>query len=132
VDGRYKKRFYQLFLFRKRIPYLSVPWTVVHPINENSPLFGLTKENFDKDQLEFFVQVKAFDEAHRQIIFKEFSYFGNEEVKWGHKFANIQRYTETGALKLNMKRFGKVLAIEHFTDKIPPDIFPLDSEREGL
>jgi inward rectifier potassium channel len=132
VDGRYKKRFYQLFLFRKRIPYLSVPWTVVHPIDEKSPLYGLTKEEFDRDRLEFFVQVKAFDEAHRQIIFKEFSYFGNEEVMWGHKFVNIQRYTETGALKLNMKRFGKVLPVDHFADKIPPNTFPHDFEREGL
>lgn len=116
LEGRYKKRFYQLFLFRKRVPYLSVPWTVVHPINEESPLYGLKKEDFDRDRLEFFVQIKAFDEAHRQIIFKEFSYFGNEEVKWGHKFVNIQRYTETGALKLNMRRFGKALPVVGFPD----------------
>ena len=118
IDGRYKKRFYQLFLFRKRIPYLSIPWTVVHPINEHSPLYGITKEEFERTQLEFFVQIKAFDEAHHQVLFKEFSYFGNEEVLWGHKFVNIQRYTETGALKLNMKRFGKATLVESFPDQI--------------
>ncbi len=118
IDGRYKKRFYQLFLFRKRIPYLSVPWTVVHPIDEDSPLFGITKEDFEKQHLEFFIQVKAVDEAHRQILFKEFSYFGKEEVLWGEKFVNIQRYTETGGLKLNMKRFGKATPLDNFPNQL--------------
>ena len=118
INRRYKKRFYQLFLFRKRIPYLSVPWTVVHPINENSPLYGITKEQFETEHLEFFVQVKAFDEAHRQILFKEFSYFGANEVRWGYKFVNIQRYTENGALKINMRRFGKATEVESFPNEI--------------
>jgi inward rectifier potassium channel len=118
IDGRYKKSFYQLYLFRKRIPFLSVPWTVVHPIDENSPLKGLTKEDFENQQIEFFVQVKFFDENHHKLVFKEFSYFGKEEVRWGHKFVNIQRYTETGALKLNMKRFGKTIALEDFPNVV--------------
>lgn len=118
LDGRLKKRFYQLFLFRKRIPFLSVPWTVVHPIDENSPLYGLTKEEFEGQHLEFFVQVKAVDEAHRQILFKEFSYFGKDEVAWGEKFVNNQRYTETGALKLNMKRFGKATPVNAFPERL--------------
>lgn len=97
-----------------------MPWTVVHPITENSPLYGLTKENLAESSMEFFVQVKVFDEAHRQVLFKEFSYFGRAEVLWGHKFVNIQRYTETGALKISMKRFGKTTPIKDFPDQIPP------------
>jgi inward rectifier potassium channel len=116
VEGRWKKRFYQMYLFRKRIPYLSVPWTVVHVIDEKSPLHGLTRANFEQENLEFFVQVKFFDESHSQYLFQEFSFFGSEEVKWGHKFVNIQRYTERGALKLTMKRFGKTVALEGFPE----------------
>ncbi len=116
VEGRWKKRFYQLYLFRKRIPYLSVPWTVVHVIDEKSPLHGLTKADFEAQNLEFFVQVKFFDESHSQYLFQEFSFFGNQEVLWGHKFVNIQRYTERGALKLTMKRFGKTVNVEGFPD----------------
>lgn len=118
TDGRYKKSFYQLFLFRKRIPFLAVPWTVVHEINEDSPLHGLTKEEFENSPIEFFVQIKFFDENHHKLVFKEFSYFGNEEVLWGHKFVNIQRYTETGVLKLNMKRFGKAAKLENFPNEV--------------
>jgi inward rectifier potassium channel len=116
VDGRYKKRFYKLLLLRNKIPFLSVPWTVVHQIDDNSPLKGLTKEEFENASMEFFVQVKVFDEAHSQTFFKEFSYFGKDEVLWGHKFVNIQRYTETGALKLSMKRFGRTNTVENFPD----------------
>jgi inward rectifier potassium channel len=116
VEGRWKKRFYQMYLFRKRIPYLSVPWTVVHVIDENSPMHGLTRADFEEQNLEFFVQVKFFDESHSQYLFQEFSFFGSKEVIWGHKFVNIQRYTERGALKLTMKRFGKTVAVEGFSE----------------
>jgi inward rectifier potassium channel len=116
VEGRWKKRFYQMYLFRKRIPYLSVPWTVVHVIDENSPLHGLTRADFEQENLEFFVQVKFFDESHSQYLFQEFSFFGSEEVLWGHKFVNIQRYTERGALKLTMKRFGKTVVVDGFSE----------------
>ena len=116
VEGRFKKRFYQMYLFRKRIPYLSVPWTVVHEIDEKSPLFGLTKADFEVQNLEFFVQVKFFDESHSQYLFEEFSFFGSQEVLWGRRFVNIQRYTERGVLKLSMKRFGKTAPVENFPD----------------
>ena len=120
VQGRYKKRFYNLPVLRSKIPFLSVPWTVVHAIDDKSPLWGLTHEVFLNSFMEFFVQVKVFDEAHRQVLFKEFSYFGAEEVLWGHKFVNIQRYTETGALKIGMNRFGKTTQVEDFPEQIPP------------
>lgn len=68
------------------------------------------------------MQVKVFDEAHRQVLFKEFSYFGAEEVLWGYKFVNIQRYTETGALKIGMGRFGKTTVVKGFPDQMPPFI----------
>ncbi len=120
VQGRYKKRFYNLPLIRSKIPFLSVPWTVVHSIDNFSPLSGLTHEAFINASMEFFVQVKVFDEAHRQVLFKEFSYFGAEEVLWGHKFVNIQRYTEIGALKIGMNRFGKTTQVPDFPEQIPP------------
>ncbi len=37
---------------------------------------------------------------------------------WGEKFVNIQRYTETGSLKLNMKRFGKATPINNFPNRL--------------
>lgn len=120
VEGRHKKRFYKLFLMRSKIPFLSVPWTVVHPIDAKSPLWGLARDEFNASSMEFFVQVKVFDEAHRQVLFKEFSYFGAEEVLWGSKFVNIQRYTETGHLKIGMNRFGKTTIAKGFPEQIPP------------
>ncbi len=120
VNGRYKKRFYNLPLIRSKIPFLSVPWTVVHPIDVKSPLWGLTQEEFKTSSMEFFVQVKVFDEAHRQVLFKEFSYFGADEVLWGANFVNIQRYTETGHLKIGMSRFGKTMPVKDFPEQMPP------------
>jgi inward rectifier potassium channel len=118
VEGRYKKRFYQLFLFRKRIPFLAVPWTVVHQIDDKSPLKGITQEDIENSKMELFIQIKFFDEAHHRVVFKEFSYFGKEEIMWGHAFVNNQRYTETGALRISQKRFGKSVKLATFPEKL--------------
>lgn len=113
-DGRYKKSFYHLNLKRDKVPFLSVPWTVVHVIDENSPLKKMTKERFEQAHIEFFVQVKVYDDVHNRLFFKEFSYFGAAEVAWGHTYQNIQTYTETGALSLDMARFGSTIEVPDF------------------
>jgi len=38
-------KFYQLPLERNRIDSLPMNWTIVHPIDENSPLYGFTEED---------------------------------------------------------------------------------------
>ena len=113
-EGRYKKSFYHMNLKRDKVPFLSVPWTVVHVIDENSPLKGMTKAFFENAHIEFFVQVKVYDDVHNRLFFKEFSYFGKEEVSWGHAYQNIQTYTNTGALSLDMKRFGSTIELTDF------------------
>ena len=46
------------------MPYM---WTIVHPINSDSPLFGLTNENLVTTGAEFIVSMKAFDESPLKV-----------------------------------------------------------------
>ena len=48
VNGKILRRFYQLELERKRVSILTVNWTIVHPLDEKSPLKDMTPEDLKK------------------------------------------------------------------------------------
>jgi inward rectifier potassium channel len=84
-DGR---RFRQLTLERSDVIFFPLAWTLVHPINEESPLYGLSDEDLRTSDFEFLCIISAMDETFAQIVHARTS-FKAEEVVWGAKFKNI-------------------------------------------
>jgi inward rectifier potassium channel len=58
-----KSNFYQLKTQLSKINTLALNWTVVHEIDENSPFYGFSEEDFKNTDIEIIVQVRAFDEV---------------------------------------------------------------------
>jgi inward rectifier potassium channel len=81
-------RFYNLELERKRVTYLTLSWTVVHPINAHSPFNGLTIEDIRKLDIELLITVKAFDTTFGSTVYSHYSYKSDEFI-WGAKFVKI-------------------------------------------
>ncbi len=94
-DGKLVRRFDLLELERNRVSFMPLAWTVVHPIDEKSPMFGLTKEDFEKKDAEILMLLSATDETFTQIVHTRSSY-KTEDIKFGHKFANIYNQVESG------------------------------------
>lgn len=78
-------KFYQLGLERSRIDMFNMNWTVVHPINELSPLLNFTEEDLKASDLELLVQVSGFDPIFSNLVMQRTSYTYDEFV-WGAKF----------------------------------------------
>ena len=87
VDGAITRRYYPLTLERDGVVFLPLTWTVVHPIDENSPLHGETVESLRRTGTEVLVLLKAFDETFSTIVQTRTSYTF-DEVVWGARFAN--------------------------------------------
>lgn len=85
VNGEERRMFYPLKLERHHINMLPLTWTVVHPINEESPLFGKTKEDWEREDIEILVYFKAFDETFSNHVHSRISY-KSENLVWGAKF----------------------------------------------
>jgi len=84
-NGVKVNRFYQLDLEFSTVNALTLSWTVVHPINEKSPLYNFTKTDFENMKGEVVVYVKAFDDMFSNIVVARTSYiFG--EIYYGGKF----------------------------------------------
>jgi inward rectifier potassium channel len=86
-DGK-SRTFDGIKLERNTINFLALSWTIVHPIDEESPLYGMSEEQFRKTDAEFIVLLKAFDDTFSQTVYSRSSY-KYHEIKWGAKFRSI-------------------------------------------
>lgn len=84
-DGRMSNKFYSLDLEFDKINALTLSWTLVHPITEDSPLYGFTKEDFETINGEILVFIKTFDDMFSNTVAIRTSYTF-DEVVYGARF----------------------------------------------
>lgn len=84
-DGSKVRKFARLKLEREKVVMLPLNWNIVHPIDEESPLFGKAPADLLEMNLEVIVLIEAFDESFSQTIFANGSYC-DEEVLWNVKW----------------------------------------------
>jgi inward rectifier potassium channel len=84
-NGIMKNQFYTLDLEMDRINSLNLSWTLVHPITEESPLFGFDAAKFADTIGEIMVFVKIFDDMYSTVVGTRTSYTF-DEVIYGAKF----------------------------------------------
>lgn len=88
-------RFYILKLEISRINSLALSWTIVHNINEDSPLYGYTAEDIRDSKLELIVSIKAFDDHFSNIVQQRTSYT-NSELVYGARFVPMFHKATSG------------------------------------
>lgn len=79
-NGTPVTRFYILKLEIARINSLALNWTVVHAINEDSPLYGYSEQDIRDSKIEVIVNIKAFDDHFSNIVQQRTSYHVSEIV----------------------------------------------------
>lgn len=84
-SGKMVNKFYQLPLQISKLDNLPMSWTVVHEIDENSPLHEINEDNMEALDLELLIYFYAFDEDFASTVIKRTSYTYNEIV-YGAKF----------------------------------------------
>lgn len=110
-QGKQKRTFQPLALERDTVDFLALTWTVVHPIDESSPLFGKTQEDAGRKQAEVIILIKAFDETFSQSVRARYSY-RFDEIIWNAKFTPAFDFDETGTMVLNIDKVGSHVPVE--------------------
>jgi len=88
-------KFYDLLLERSRVDSLPMNFTVVHPIDENSPLSGFIYEDMKAADVEIYVLVRAFDDVYSATVQQRTSYT-YDEIVFNAKFIPMYRESEDG------------------------------------
>lgn len=105
---RNERTFNGLSLERPSVTFFPLSWTIVHPIDETSPLAGLTEQELDESEAEFVVRLSAFDETSGQTVHVRSSYRW-DEIVWGAKFVSIiDRSHPDGIIRVDVQRISEV------------------------
>ncbi len=105
-NEKYVNSFYKLKLERNSITYLPTTWTIVHAIDESSPL-----QEFDRGMLsqlngEVLILVSYYDESFNQEVHQVHSYV-LKNIKEGHGFVPAFYYDDNGYTILDHNKLDK-------------------------
>ncbi|MCY7376891.1 MAG: hypothetical protein LH472_13105 [Pyrinomonadaceae bacterium] len=107
-DGKVTRQFDFLELERNRVSFFPLAWTVVHPIDEQSPMFGLTEVDLLKTNAEILILLSATDETFASIVYTRSSYKASE-IKFGSKFAGLYNPLEEGEqLSIDINKLSQI------------------------
>jgi inward rectifier potassium channel len=87
-EGERIRSFYSLNLERSTLTFFPTSWTVVHPINDQSPFFEMNEDQFRDAEPEMLIIFKAFDDRYMHTIHASNSYIISE-IEWGAKFSSM-------------------------------------------
>ncbi len=111
-NGKSEYKFYTLPLERSRVDSLPMNFTVVHPIDENSPVYGFTFEDMQNADMELYVLIKAFDDVYSTTVLQRTSYT-YDEIKFNAKFVQMYRESEDGMTTIiEMNKLNELREIE--------------------
>lgn len=95
-EGIPRNNFYTLKTRLNKINTLALNWTVVHAIDENSPFYGFSEDDFKNTNIEIIVHLRAFDEVFSNTVVQRSSYV-SKEIIYGAKFVPMY-YPDKGNL----------------------------------
>ena len=107
VEGAQFRRFEELKVRRSRTPLFAYTWTVMHPIDEQSPLRGATLESLAHDRGEIIVGLSGVDDQFVQRVHARHSYSA-AEIAWGKKFVDVLSIRPDGRRVIDYRLFHEV------------------------
>jgi inward rectifier potassium channel len=102
------RRFYDLKLDRREHPMFSLSWTLIHLIDETSPFYGLTADNFSKVEGALVLNVGGVDDNSAQRLYAR-QIYSEADIRWHHRYRDITSLSEKNRLVLDYSKFHDVV-----------------------
>lgn len=113
-EGLKIRRFQELKLVRSSNPLFALSWTVMHPIERTSPLYGVGMAEMLEHDMEIVVMLSGMDETIADRIYTRYSYIP-EEILWNRRFVDVVSVTPSGRRMVDLVHF-------HDTEEILTDV----------
>lgn len=111
-EGIVMRRFEELRLVRSRSPLFALSWTVMHPIDEFSPLYGVTPESLFENEMEIIILMSGRDDTLSDMIYARHSYMP-DEILWNRRFVDVLEETPSGRRLLNLRCFHQTAPLRY-------------------
>jgi inward rectifier potassium channel len=93
-------RFLPLRLERNENPVFALTWTLMHVVDKDSPLYGLTAEEIVASDMNFVVTIRGLDETSAQLVYSRKPYPA-QTIKVGHEFVDVVSIDENGMRRID-------------------------------
>ncbi len=106
-EGFRIRRVADLPLLRSQHPMFVLGWTIMHVIDDESPLASETAESLQKSQAAFVLSVSGTDETTGQVLMARAEY-SSADIRWNSAFHDILEEAEDGTLRIDYGKFDDV------------------------
>ena len=87
------RRYAPLTLERNKVTFFPLSWTIVHPIDDKSPLAGKSQTDLATAHAEILILLSGIDETFEQTVHARSSY-RDDEIVWNARFRSMFRSTD--------------------------------------
>ena len=102
-----QREFLPLTLEIEKISFMALSWTIVHPIDDKSPMYNMTKEDFLKSDAEIMILFKAINDTYSDTVYSRTSYKGHELIM-NAKFKPLQREQRGNKVTVDLRKLDEI------------------------
>ncbi len=106
-EGRSFRRFAELTLTKTENPTFVLSWSIFHVIDNTSPLFGLTEDDFKMQEAVLILSINGNDETTGQTIRSRHRY-DHEDIAFDHRYVDILETADDGRTTINYALFHHI------------------------
>lgn len=107
AEGEFIRRLHDLKLLRNQTPSFTLSWLALHPIDESSPLYGMSAESLVQTNTNLVISVSGIDETVAQVVHARHQYTAHD-ILWNNRFVDIFHHTSDGNRYIDYKYFHDV------------------------
>jgi inward rectifier potassium channel len=115
AEGGTFYRMLDLKLTRSHALSLTRSWSLLHPIDRESPLHGATPQTLAEQEVELQVSLVGLDDTSMQTVHASHRYYA-KQILFGARHADILTEGEDGALILDLRKFHEVESTEKVSE----------------
>ncbi len=97
AENDFNRKYFNLKIERTSVYFFPLTWTIVHPIDDDSPIKGMTVEELKAQSAEILILLKGFDDTFSQVVHSRYSY-RFDEIIWGARFTPSFHIKENGEI----------------------------------
>lgn len=105
AEGQFFRRTFELKLIRAQIPLFALTWTMMHVLDEASPLAGYDAARMASEDTRFFLSLEARDPQLACMVHDVKVFYGHD-IRWGMRYADAVTFDEHGRTIADLDRVG--------------------------
>lgn len=110
-EGYQLRRIEDLRLVRDRHPVFRLSWSVMHVIDEQSPLYNASMETLRDSEATVLLTIEGVDETTSQPLVAMYQW-RIDEVRWNHRHIDLVRRDENGVSVIDYTVIHDVVPLE--------------------